>query len=84
MTVADVELVTVPAVTVNVVEVAPAGIDMVDGTLAAVLELDSDTVIPPVPAAEVSVTVPVPVWPLAIELGLTDTLLSAAGGGVMV
>ena len=62
MTVADVELVTVPAVTVNVAEVAPAGIDMVDGTLAAVLlELDSDTVIPPVPAAEVSVTVPVPV-----------------------
>ena len=85
MTVAEVELVIVPAVTVNVAEVAPAAIDMVDGTLAAVLlELESDTVTPPVPAAEVSVTVPVPVWPLAIELGLTETLLSAAAGGVMV
>ena len=85
MTVAEVELVTVPAVTVKVAEVAPAATDTLDGTVAAeVFELDSDTVTPPVPAAEVSVTVPVPVWPLAIELGLTDTLLKAAGGGVMV
>ena len=85
MTVADVEVATVPAVTVNVAEVAPAATDTLDGTVAAeVFELDSDTVTPPVPAAEVSVTVPVPVWPLAMELGLTETLLRAAGGGVIV
>ena len=66
-------------------EVAPAATVTLVGTVAAeVFELDSNTVTPPVPAASVSVTVPVPVWPLAMVLGLTDTLLSAAGGGVMV
>ena len=85
MTVIEVEVVTVPAVTVNVAEVEPAATVTLVGTVAAeVLELASDTVTPPVPAATVSVTVPVPVWPLAIELGLTETLLSAAGGGVIV
>ena len=55
------------------------------GTVAAeVLELERDTVAPPVGAAAVSVTVPVPVWPLAMVLGLTETALSAAAGGVMV
>ena len=62
MTVSDVEVATVPAVTVNVAEVAPAATDTLDGTVAAeVFELESDTVTPPVPAAEISVTVPVPV-----------------------
>ena len=71
--------------TVNVAEVAPDATVTLDGTVAAeVLELESDTVTPPVPAAAVSVTVPVPVWPLAIVLGLTDTLLNVAAGGVMV
>jgi hypothetical protein len=75
----------VPAVTVNVVEVEPAGTVTLEGTVTAVvLELESDTANPPVPAAAVSVMVPVPVWPLTIVLGLTATLLRAAGDGLMV
>ena len=76
---------TVPAVTVNVAEVEPCGIVTVEGTLAAaVFELESETVTPPLPAAAVRLTVPVPDWPLTMVLGLTDTLLSAAGGGLIV
>ena len=76
---------TLPAFTVNVVEVEPAGTVTVAGTLAAgALELESDTVTPPVPAAAVRLTVPVPVKPLMIEVGLTETLLSAASGGLTV
>jgi hypothetical protein len=72
-------------VTVNVTVVAPAGTVTLEGTLAAaVLELASDTTTPPVPAAVVRVTVPVPVWPLTIVLGLTETLLRAPGNGLMV
>ena len=59
--VTGVELLMVPAVAVNVVEVAPAGTMTIDGTLAAVgLELVSDTTAPLVPAADVSLTIPVP------------------------
>jgi hypothetical protein len=69
----------VPAVTVKVAEVEPCGTITLDGTVAAlVLELNSDTTAPPLPAADVRVTVPVPVWPLTMLLGLTETLLSAA------
>ena len=76
---------TVPAVTVNVAEVDPCGMVTVAGTLAAVeFELESDTVTPPLPAAAVRLTVPVPDWPLTIVLGLTDMLLSAAAGGLIV
>jgi len=83
--VAAVEELTVPAVTVNVAEVEPCATVTLAGTLAAVvLELESDTAIPPVPAAPVRVTVPVPDWPLTIVLGLTETLVRAAGGGLMV
>jgi len=48
------------------------------------LELESETATPPVPAAEVRLTVPVPDWPLTIVLGLTETPLSAAGFGLTV
>jgi len=76
---------TVPAVTVKVAEVCPWGTVTEAGTVAAeVLELDSDTETPPLPAADVRVTVPVAVPPLAIVLELTDKLLSAGGGGLMV
>ena len=74
-----------PAVSVKVAEVDPAGTVTLAGTLAAVvLELESVTTAPPVPAAAVRVTVPVPDWALTIVLGLTEMLLSAAAGGVMV
>jgi hypothetical protein len=75
----------VPAVTVNVADVEPCGTVTLEGTLAAVvLELESDTATPPVPAASVRLTVPVPDWPLTIVLGLTETLLRAAAGGLTV
>ena len=55
------------------------------GTPAAeVLELESDTATPPLPAAEVSTTVPVADPPLVIVLALTERLLSAGGGGLTV
>ena len=80
-----VEELTVPAVTVNVAEVEPAGTVTLDGTLTAVvLELESEMPTPPVPAAAVRVMVPVPDWPLTIVAGLTEMLLSAAAGGLMV
>jgi len=85
MRVTGVAELTVPAVTVNVAEVCPCGIVTVAGTLAAVLlELESDTVTPPLPAAEVRLTVPVADPPLAIVLELTERLLSAGTGGLTV
>ena len=83
--VTDVAELTVPAVTVKVAEVCPCGTVTEAGTLAAeLLELESATAIPPLPAADVSVTVPVAVPPLAIVLELTERLLSAGGGGSTV
>ena len=71
--------------TVNVAEVAPCGTVTVAGTLAAVaFELESDTATPPLPAASVRVTVPEPDRPLTIVLGLTETPLKPAGGGLTV
>jgi hypothetical protein len=59
--VTGVDVLTLPVATVNVCEVAPCGTFTDKGTLAAVeLELDSDTVTPPLPAAAVNVTVPFP------------------------
>jgi hypothetical protein len=80
-----VELVTLPAVTVNVVDVEPWGTVTFEGTVAAVvLELESDTTTPPVPAADVRLTVPVPDFPLTIVLGLTEIPLRAGAGGLTV
>ncbi len=76
--VTDVVVLTVPAVTVNVLEVWPCGTVTVTGTpAAAVLELESDTAAPPLPAAVVRLTVPVAEPPLAMVLELTERLLSA-------
>jgi hypothetical protein len=77
-------VVTLPAVSVKLADVAPCATVVVAGTLpAAVLELESDTTTPPAGAGEVRVTVPVPAWPLRIVLGTIETLLSAAGGGLI-
>jgi hypothetical protein len=65
--------------------VEPWGTVTLEGTVAAVvLELESDTTTPPLPAADVRVTVPVPVRPPVMVLGLTETLLRAAGAGLTV
>jgi len=82
--VTGVAVVTLPAVTKKVAAVAPCGTATLEGTLAAVvLELDRDTATPPIPAAAVRVTVPLPDWPLTIVLG-PMILLSADGGGLTV
>ena len=76
---------TVPAVIVNVAEVAPAATVTFAGTLAALaFELASVTVAPPEGAAAVSVTVPVPDCPLVIVPLLVVKPLSAAGRGLTV
>jgi len=60
--VTDVAVLTVPAVTVKVAVVKPAVTVTLAGTVAAeVFELERATTTPPVPAACVRVTVPVPV-----------------------
>jgi hypothetical protein len=70
---------------VKVADVAPCGTVTLDGTEASVeLELESPTKTPPVPAADVRVTVPMPDCLLTMVLGLTETLLRAAGTGAMV
>ncbi|HTR39657.1 MAG TPA: hypothetical protein VMH80_27475 [Bryobacteraceae bacterium] len=83
--VTEVDELTVPAVTVNVAEVWPFAIVTEAGTVAAeVLELASDTETPPLPAAEVRLTVPVAVPPPPMELALTAKLLSVGGGELTV
>jgi hypothetical protein len=83
--VTEVAAVTLLVVTENVAEVEPCGIVMEVGTVAALeFELESDITAPPDPAAAVRLTVPVPDWPPTIVAGLTETLLSAAGGGFTV
>ena len=78
-------LVTLPAVSEKLAEVAAWATVTVAGTLpAAGLELESVTTIPPAGAGAVSVTVTVPAWPLIIVLGVIVTLLSAGGGGLIV
>jgi hypothetical protein len=51
---------------------------------ALVFELPRVTTTPPLPAADVKVTVPVPGWPPITVLGLIETLLKAAGTGLIV
>jgi hypothetical protein len=80
-----VEELTLPVLTANVVEIEPCGTVTLEGTVAAVvLELESATATPPVPAADVRVIVPVPDWPLTIVLGLTEMPLKAGAGGLIV
>ena len=74
-------MLTVPVVTVNVTEVCPCGTVTEAGTVAAaVLELESETTTPPLPAAALRLTVPVADPPAVIVLGLTERPLSVGGG----
>lgn len=74
-----------PVVTAKFAELEPCGTSTVTGRVATlVLELESDTVTPPVPAADVRLTVPVADWRLVIVLGVTEILLNATVGGLMV
>jgi len=83
--VTGVDAFTLPAVTENVEEVDPCGTVTEAGTEAAVVfELETETTAPPEPAGAVIVIVPTPAWPLTMVLGLTETLLSAAAGGLIV
>jgi hypothetical protein len=85
VSVTGVEAATLPAVTVKAAEVAPDTTVTDAGTVAAeVFELESVTRAPPMGAAAVKVTVPVPDWPLTIVLGDTETLLSVGEGGLTV
>ena len=80
MRVTAVGTVTALVVTANVFVVAPAATVTETGTVAALLLLVSVTTAPPTGAALPSVTVPVLPTPPVTALGLTLTLLSAAGG----
>ena len=83
--VTGVGLVTLPAVTVKVAEVAPCSTVTDAGTAAAaVLELESAIVKGPALAAAVSVTVPLPDCPLTIVDGLTERVLGTTGAGLTV
>lgn len=84
VSVTEVEVVTVPVVTENVAEVEPCGTVTEAGTLTAAFGLESDTTAPPEGAAEAKVTVPVPDWPLTMEAGDTEILLSEASAGSTV
>ncbi len=69
---------TVPALTLVLAEIWPAGTVMVPEAGKALLELESDTDAPPVPAAAESVTVTVALAPLATVEGLTETPVRVA------
>ncbi len=69
--------------TAKLAEAAPCGTVTLAGTVTAlVFELASDIAAPPIPAAEVNVTVPKADWPPVIVLGVIDMPLSAAGIGL--
>jgi hypothetical protein len=80
----------VSAATGNVVtlkppEVEPAGIVMLEGTVAAeVFKLESKTAAPPVGAAVLSVAVPGTAAPARAVVGLSVNEDSAGGAGVTV
>lgn len=81
---ADVWLATALVVTVNVVDVLPAGTVTLAGTVAAGFPLESVTTAPPLGAAALSVTVPVELVPPVTLVGFSVTEASTADGGSTV
>jgi hypothetical protein len=80
-----VAVVTLPAVSEKLADIAPCATVALAGTLpAAGFELESDTTTPPAGAGEVRVIVPVPTWPLINVLGTIEMPLSAGVSGLMV
>jgi hypothetical protein len=83
--VTEVAVATLPVETVKVAEVDPCAMVTLEGTLATdVFVVESEMVAPPLPAGSVKLTVPVPDCPLAMALGVTETVLSAPGNGFTV
>lgn len=78
---ADVWLATPLVVTVNVVDVLPAGTVTLTGTVAAGFPLESVTTAPPLGAAALSVTVPVELAPPVTLVGFRVTEERTADGG---
>ena len=76
-----VDAATALVLTVNVALVAPAGMNTLEGTLAAPLLLESATVAPPVGAAPLSVTVPVEEFPPVTLVGFSVSDERVGGGG---
>ena len=73
---------TEPVPTVKVVLLAPAGTVTLAGTVAAALSLDRATVVPPLGAGPVSVTVPVLDVPAVTLAGETLTVAGFAGSTI--
>ena len=74
-------LMTVPAVAVNVLAVAPAATVTEPGTVSTALLLDSETAAPPIGAAPDNVTVHVEVPPLPRLVGAHASELTVIPGG---
>jgi hypothetical protein len=85
VTFTEVEVVTLPALAVNVADVAPCGtvIDAAD-SMTVLFALDSVTVVPPEGAGAVRTTVPVEVPPEGTVAGLKNSSFKSPVGGKMV
>ncbi len=82
--VAELLMLTLPAVTVKTVDAEPWGTMMLAGTVTAGLELDNVTIAPPTAAIEVRVTVPVADCPELRVAGATEILFNAAAGALTI
>jgi hypothetical protein len=84
VTVIEVAVDTVPALTAKVAELAPCATVTLVGIVSPAGELDKLTTTPPEGAALLKVTVPVADPPLAITPGATAMLDNAAPGGFTI
>jgi hypothetical protein len=84
VTITEVAVDTVPAVTAKVAELAPCATVTFEGNVNPTGELDRLTTAPPDPAGLLSRTVPIAELPLTMELGAIATPDKAAPGGFTV